>query len=300
MSRMTIGKIRRMKEEGEKFAALTAYDYVTAKLIDEAGIPIILVGDSLGMVVLGYENTIPVRLDDIIYHTRAVVRGASRALIVADMPFMTYQKSPEQALESAGRCIQEGGAQAVKLEGGLPIAPTIEKLVASGIPVMAHIGLTPQSVHQLSGFKVQGKTTADAKRLIEDASAVEEAGAFSVVLETVPAELARLITERLLIPTIGIGAGVDCDGEIQVVSDILGWFTDFLPKHTHRYANLAEAAAEAIGHYANDVAERRFPTEENSYRIEESVLREAGRLRPDDGGASRGAPLPRPGGAGGE
>lgn len=285
MSRITIDEIRRMKEHGEKFAALTAYDYVTAKLVDRAGIPIILVGDSLGMVVLGYENTIPVRLDDIIHHTRAVVRGASRALIVADMPFMTYQKSPEQALENAGRCIQDGGAHAVKLEGGVRIAPTIEKLVRSGIPVMAHIGLTPQSVHQLSGFKVQGKTVVDAKRLIEDASAVEEAGAFSVVLETVPAQLARLITERLSIPTIGIGAGVDCDGEIQVVSDILGWYTDFLPKHTRRYANLAEAAAEAIGRYADDVAKRRFPTEENSYRIEESVLRELAtdRMREDEG-----------------
>ena len=272
--RVTIGDIQGFKERGEKFAALTAYDYVTAKLVDAAGIPIVLVGDSLGMVVLGYENTIPVRLDDVIYHTRAVVRGSSRALVVADMPFMTYQKSPEQALENAGRCIQEGGAQAVKLEGGVRVAGTIERLVASGIPVMAHIGLTPQSVHQLSGFKVQGKTSEAAKRLVDDAIAVEEAGAFSVVLETVPADLARLITKGLAIPTIGIGAGADCDGEIQVVSDILGWFTDFLPKHTRRYADLAEAAAEAISSYAEDVKSRRFPTAENSYSIDDAIVSE--------------------------
>jgi len=272
--RVTIGDIQGFKERGEKFAALTAYDYVTAKLVDAAGIPIVLVGDSLGMVVLGYENTIPVRLDDVIYHTRAVVRGSSRALVVADMPFMTYQKSPEQALENAGRCIQEGGAQAVKLEGGVRVAGTIERLVRSGIPVMAHIGLTPQSVHQLSGFKVQGKTSEAAKRLVEDAIAVEEAGAFSVVLETVPADLARLITDRLAIPTIGIGAGADCDGEIQVVSDILGWFTDFTPKHTRRYADLAEAAGEAISSYAEDVKSRRFPTAENSYSIDDAIVRE--------------------------
>jgi len=271
--RVTIGDIQRMKEEGVKFAALTAYDYVTARLADEAEIPIILVGDSLGMVVLGYENTIPVRLDDIIYHTRAVVRGSTRALIVADMPFMTYRISPEQALENAGRCIQEGGAHGVKLEGGEALTRTISRLVSSGIPVMAHIGLTPQSVHQLSGFKVQGKTLDDAKRLIDDALAVEEAGAFSVVLETVPADLARLITNRLSIPTIGIGAGADCDGEIQVVSDILGWYTDFLPKHTRRYVELAKEAREAIGRYAEDVRERRFPTAENSYTLEASVLR---------------------------
>lgn len=220
--RITTADIRKLKQEGKRFAALTAYDVVTARLVDEAGIPIILVGDSLGMVVLGYENTIPVTLDDILHHTRAVVRGSRNALVVADMPFMTYHTSIAQAMETAGRCIQEGGAQAVKLEGGQPVAESIRAMTRAGIAVMGHIGLTPQSVHQLGGFKVQGKTVAQAERLLDDALAVEEAGAFAIVLECIPAELSRLITARLSIPTIGIGAGPDSDGEIQVISDILG------------------------------------------------------------------------------
>ncbi len=273
MKRVTIADVRRMKEKGERFAALTAYDVVTARLVDEAGIPIILVGDSLGMVVLGYESTIPVTLDAIVHHTRAVARGAQRALVVADLPFMTYHKSAEQALDSAGRCIQEGGAHAVKLEGGRPVAGTIARLTSAGIPVMGHLGLTPQSIHQLGGYKAQGKTAAQAKSLIEDALAVEEAGAFSVVLECVPTELSRLLTERLSIPTIGIGAGPHCDGEIQVVSDVLGWFSDFVPKHARRYAKLAEAAAEAIREYADDVQGGRFPTEKESVSIPADVIR---------------------------
>jgi 3-methyl-2-oxobutanoate hydroxymethyltransferase len=272
MKRVTIADVRRMKENGERFAALTAYDVVTARLVDEAGVPIVLVGDSLGMVVLGYDSTIPVTLDDIIYHTRAVVRGSSNALVVADLPFMTYHKSAEQALDSAGRCIQEGGAQAVKLEGGRPVAGTIARLTAAGIPVMGHLGLTPQSIHQLGGYKAQGKTEAQARVLVEDALAVEAAGAFSVVLECVPAELSRLVTERLAIPTIGIGAGPHCDGEIQVVSDVLGWFSDFVPKHARRYAKLAEAAAEAIRAYADDVQNGRFPTEKESVSISADVI----------------------------
>jgi 3-methyl-2-oxobutanoate hydroxymethyltransferase len=274
MKRVTIADVRRMKENGERFAALTAYDVVTARLVDEAGVPIVLVGDSLGMVVLGYDSTIPVTLDDIIYHTRAVVRGSSNALVVADLPFMTYHKSAEQALDSAGRCIQEGGAQAVKLEGGRPVAGTIARLTAAGIPVMGHLGLTPQSIHQLGGYKAQGKTEAQARVLVEDALAVEAAGAFSVVLECVPAELSRLVTERLAIPTIGIGAGPHCDGEIQVVSDVLGWFSDFVPKHARRYAKLAEAAAEAIRAYADDVQNGRFPTEKESVSIPADVIRQ--------------------------
>jgi 3-methyl-2-oxobutanoate hydroxymethyltransferase len=274
MKRVTIADVRRMKEKGERFAALTAYDVVTARLVDEAGIPIILVGDSLGMVVLGYESTIPVTLDAIVHHTRAVARGAQRALIVADLPFMTYHKSAEQALDSAARCIQEGGAQAVKLEGGRPVAGTIARLTSAGIPVMGHLGLTPQSIHQLGGYKAQGKTAAQAKSLVEDALAIEEAGAFSVVLECVPAELSGLLTERLSIPTIGIGAGPHCDGEIQVVSDVLGWFSDFVPKHAHRYAKLAEAAAEAIREYADDVQGGRFPTEKESVSIPADVIRQ--------------------------
>jgi len=272
MKRITIADVQRMKENGERFAALTAYDVVTARLVDEAGIPIILVGDSLGMVVLGYDSTIPVTLDAIVHHTGAVVRGSQRALVVADLPFMTYHKSAEQALDSAARCIQEGGAQAVKLEGGRPVAGTIARLTSAGIPVMGHLGLTPQSIHQLGGYKAQGKTAVQAKALVEDALAVEEAGAFSVVLECVPAELSRLLTERLSIPTIGIGAGPHCDGEIQVVSDVLGWFSDFVPKHARRYAKLSETAAEAIRAYADDVQSGRFPTGKESVSIPADVI----------------------------
>jgi len=272
--RVTVADIRRMKAKGERFAALTAYDVVTARLVDAAGIPIILVGDSLGVVVLGYDSTIPVTLDAILHHTRAVVRGSQRAMIVADLPFMTYHKSAEQALDSAARCIQEGGAQAVKLEGGRPVAQTIARLTSAGIPVMGHLGLTPQSIHQLGGYKAQGKTAAQAKRLVEDALTVEEAGAFSVVLECVPAELSRLITERLSIPTIGIGAGPGCDAEIQVVSDVLGWFSDFVPKHARQYAKLSDAAAAAIQAYADDVRSGRFPTEKESVSVSEDVVRE--------------------------
>lgn len=281
--RVTTADIRRHKVEGTRFAALTAYDVVTARLADEAGIPILLVGDSLGMVVLGHETTIPVTLDDILHHTRAVVRGSRRALVVADLPFMTYQRSPEQAMENAARCIQSGGAHAVKLEGGRVMEETIRRLVGVGIPVMGHIGLTPQSVHQLGGFKVQGRSAEGAARVVEDALAVERAGAFSVVLECVPAALSRLITERLSIPTIGIGAGPDCDAEIQVVSDILGWFSDFVPKHTRRYAELAAAASDAIREYAADVANRAFPTDAQSFSIDDETLR-AVRARLEEGG----------------
>ncbi len=278
--RTTTAQIRKFKQEGVRFAALTAYDVITARLVDQAGIPIILVGDSLGMVVLGYENTIPVTLDDIIHHTRAVVRGSSQAMVVADLPFMTYHKSAEQALDSAARCMQQGGAQAVKLEGGQVMAPTIRRLTDSGIAVMAHIGLTPQSVNQLGGFKVQGKTKQQALQLMGDALAVQEAGAFSVVLECVPAELAHLITQRLTIPTIGIGSGPDCDAEIQVVSDILGWFTDFQPKHTKRFATLADQAKQAIDQYVAEVKEQTFPTQDHSYTINEEVVREVAEVFP--------------------
>ena len=272
--RVTTSHIQKLKAEGKRFAALTAYDVITARLVDQAGIPIILVGDSLGMVVLGYENTIPVTLDDIVHHTRAVVRGSAKAMVVADLPFMTYHKSAEQALESAARCMQQGGAQAVKLEGGRVMAPTIRRLTESGIAVMAHIGLTPQSVNQLGGFKAQGKTKQQALQVMEDALAVQEAGAFSVVLECVPAALANLITQRLQIPTIGIGSGPDCDAEIQVVSDILGWFTEFQPKHTKRYAHLAEDAKLAIGHYATEVSDRTFPTQAHGFTMDEEVVRD--------------------------
>jgi len=271
--RVTIADIRKYKEKGERFAAITAYDVVTARLVDEAGIPLILVGDSLGMVVLGYDSTIPVTLDDIIHHTRAVVRGSQRALIVADLPFMTYQKSAEQALESAGRCLQEGGAQAVKLEGGRAVAATVARLTEAGIPVMGHLGLTPQSIHQLGGFKAQGKSVERARELLEDALALQGAGAFAIVLECVPAELSKLITERLAIPTVGIGAGPHCDAEIQVVSDTLGWFSDFVPKHARQFAKLADVAASALREYVGEVKAGTFPTAKESVSVSEDVIR---------------------------
>jgi 3-methyl-2-oxobutanoate hydroxymethyltransferase len=270
--RVTTSDIRRLKTEGKRFVALTAYDAVTARILDEVGVPLLLVGDSLGMVVLGYENTIPVTLADILHPTRAVVRGSRRALVVADMPFMTYQRSVDQALENAGRCIQEGGAQAVKLEGGRTMEDTIARLVAVGIPVLGHVGLTPQSVHQLGGFKVQGKTLEAARRLVEDAEAVERSGAFAIVLECIPAEIARVITERLTIPTLGIGAGLFCDAEIQVSSDILGWQPDFSPKHTRPYAKLAETASSAIRSFQEDVTTGRFPTEKESFSVPDAVV----------------------------
>jgi len=270
--RVTIDQIRKKKAKGERFAALTAYDVVTARLVDEAGVPLILVGDSLGMVVLGYDSTIPVTLDDIIHHTRAVVRGSRKALVVADLPFMTYHKNAEQALDSAGRCLQEGGAQAVKLEGGRTIAPTVARLTGAGIPVMGHLGLTPQSIHQLGGFKAQGKDVARAQELLDDAVALEEAGAFAIVLECVPTQLSKVITERLSIPTVGIGAGPFCDAEIQVVSDTLGWFSDFVPKHAKQFAKLADAAAEALGQYVEEVEAGSFPTEKESVSVSEDVI----------------------------
>jgi len=269
--RITVSEIQRMKERNERIAALTAYDYATARIVDEAGVPLVLVGDSLGMVVLGYENTIPVRLDDILHHTRAVTRGCRRALVVADMPFMTYA-TIDAALENAARCIQEGAAQAVKLEGGRSVAGTIARVTSAGIPVMAHIGLTPQSVHQLGGFKGQGRSLEQAKRLLDDAAAVEEAGAFSIVLECIPVELARLLTDRLAIPTIGIGAGPHCDGEIQVISDILGLVPDFIPRHTKQYAQLGDAIREAVDRYAEEVRTGEFPTQAQSTTMDRQVL----------------------------
>jgi len=270
--RVTTSEIRGMKEKGERIAALTAYDYLTARLVDESGVPLVLVGDSLGMVFLGYETTIPVRLSEVLHHTKAVTRGCRNALVVADMPFMTYHISEGQALENAARLIQEGGAHAVKLEGGCAMAPTVTRLVQSGIPVMGHIGLTPQSVHQFGGFKVQGKSVEQARNLIDDARALEDAGAFSIVLECIPAKLSQIITRRLQIPTIGIGAGPDCDGEIQVISDLLGLVTDFIPKHAKRYARLADEIRSALGRYVSDVTSRAFPTEKESFSIDPAVL----------------------------
>jgi 3-methyl-2-oxobutanoate hydroxymethyltransferase len=248
-----------MKARGERIAALTAYDYTSAQIIDAAGLPFILVGDTLGMVVLGEDTTLPVTLDQIIYHARAVARGSRRALVVGDMPFMTYQISPEEALRNAARLMQDAKVGAVKLEGGVEMAPTIERLVKTGIPVCGHLGYTPQSTHTLGGPRIQGRTVADAATLIADAEALEAAGVFAVVLELVPASLSAEITRRLSMPTIGIGAGPDCDGEIQVFHDVFGLYTDFQPRHTRRYANLAEQIQSAAERYREDVASRAFP-----------------------------------------
>jgi 3-methyl-2-oxobutanoate hydroxymethyltransferase len=272
--RVTINQIKEMKQKGEKISMLTAYDYVTSKIVDEAGIPLILVGDSLGMVVLGYESTIPVTIEEMLHHTKAVVRGTKKALIVGDMPFMTYHISTEDALKNAARFIQEAGAQAVKLEGGVNVAEKVQRIVECGIPVMGHIGLTPQSINQLGGHKIQGKTPEAAARLLEDARALEKAGAFAIVLETVPAPLAALITQKVSIPTIGIGAGSECDGQVQVINDILGSFTDFVPKHAKQYAKLIGIMSSAVTEYRNEVQSGKFPTEAQSFPMDESVLAE--------------------------
>ena len=272
--RVTIGQIREMKQKGEKITMLTAYDYVTAKIIDEVGIPLILVGDSLGMVVLGYESTIPVTMEEMLHHTKAVVRGTKNALVVGDMPFMTYHVSVEDAMRNAGRFIQEAGCQAVKVEGGVAVAEKVKRIVQCGIPVMGHIGLTPQSINQLSGHRIQGKSPEAAARLLQDAMALEEAGAFAIVLETMPTALSALITQKLSIPTIGIGAGNGCDGQVQVINDILGSFTDFVPKHTKQYAKLADVMRKAIGDYYAEVKDGSFPTEKQSFKMDESILDE--------------------------
>lgn len=272
--RVSLRDIQKMKRRGERIPMLTAYDYTSAQIADAAGVPLLLVGDSLGSVVLGHETFTAVTLDDILHHARPVVRGAKRALVVADLPFMTYQLSPEQALANAGRLIQEGGAQAVKLEGGAAMAPTIRRIVSAGIPVMAHLGFTPQSVNQI-GQRVQGKTATAARKILDDALAVQEAGAFAVVLELVPAPLARAITERLKIPTIGIGAGAGCDGQVQVLHDLLGLFTDHVPRHAGRYLNGAELIRDAIARYAADVGAGAFPGPEHSSDMDEEALRAA-------------------------
>ncbi|MDP6102128.1 MAG: 3-methyl-2-oxobutanoate hydroxymethyltransferase [Dehalococcoidia bacterium] len=272
--RITISDIREMKSKGEKIPMLTAYDYTSASIVDAAGVPVILVGDTLGQVVLGYDSTLPVTMDEMIHHTKAVARGTKRALIVGDMPFMSYQASITEAMHNAGRFLQEGGAQTVKLEGGVNMAPTVRHMVSSGIPVMGHIGLTPQSVNQMGGYKVQGRSLKAAVHLMEDARALEEAGAFAMVLECVPASLAKLITERVGIPTIGIGAGKECDGQVQVFHDMLGLFTDFVPKHAKQYANLGETISSAVSEYISEVIDQSFPSREHIYHIKEEILAE--------------------------
>jgi 3-methyl-2-oxobutanoate hydroxymethyltransferase len=274
MARVTIDELRAMKGRGEKIAMLTAYDYPTARILDEAGVPIVLVGDSLGMVVLGYDSTLPVTMEEMIHHTRAVVRGTQRTHVVFDMPFMSYQAGIEDALRNAGRAVKESGAQSVKLEGGVHMAETVRRLVEVGIPVMGHIGLTPQSVNQLSGFRVQGKTPAAAVHVLNDARALEQAGAYAIVLETIPSPLAQIITSKVSVPTIGIGAGPHCDGQVQVIHDFLGLYGEFVPKHSRQYVHLAKEISQAVRQYLDDVREGAFPTAKESFTMDESVLAE--------------------------
>ncbi|MCL0056354.1 3-methyl-2-oxobutanoate hydroxymethyltransferase [Dehalococcoidia bacterium] len=272
--RITINQLMEMKRKGEKFCMLTAYDYPTARFVDGAGVPIILVGDSLGMVMLGYESTIPVTMEEMIHHTRAVSRGARNALVVGDMPFMTYHTSIEDALRNAGRFLQEGGAQAVKLEGGETVAEKVRHIVASGIPVMGHLGYTPQSTYQLGGPSAIGKSAEAARQLLRDARALDEAGVFSIVLELVPAPLAKLVTEKIGVPTIGIGAGKHCDGQVQVINDLLGLSADFVPKHARQYARLADIIKSAIAEYLAEVKAGSFPVPEHSPTMDEGILAE--------------------------
>ncbi len=271
VTRVSVQDIKAFKRRGERFPMLTAYDFATAKVLDAAGIPILLVGDSLGMVVMGLETTLPVTVDIIIHHANAVVRGTERALIVADMPFLSYQVSVEDALRNAGRLIQEGGAQAVKLEGGSEIAEAVKRIVQAGIPVMGHLGLTPQSVNQLGGFRVQAKTNDTIRKLVDDARALEAAGAFAIVLECVPSPAAKLVTQAVGVPTIGIGAGLDCDGQVQIISDLLHLIPGSIPKHARAYVDVSELVRQGVEEFAAEVRSGAFPTEQQSFALPKGV-----------------------------
>ena len=268
----TVATLQQQKLNGDKITMLTAYDYSTAKLVDECGVNTILVGDSLGMVMLGYEDTLSVTMEDMIHHTAAVTRGAKNALVVGDMPFMSYQTSVYDAVVNAGRLMKEGRCQAVKLEGGASVCPQIKAITEASIPVVAHIGLTPQSFNAFGGFKVQGKSEADARRLIEEAKAVEAAGAFAIVLECIPAKLAKLITESVSIPTIGIGAGADCDGQVLVYQDMLALFSDFKPKFVKHFANAGEVMKQGFTEYIKEVKEGTFPAAEHTFKIADDII----------------------------
>lgn len=268
----TVATLQAQKDSHDKITMLTAYDYSTAKLMDEAGINMLLVGDSLGMVMLGYEDTLPVTMEDMIHHTKAVSRGAKNAFVVGDMPFMSYQTSIYDAVYNAGRLMKEGRCHAVKLEGGMSVCPQIKAIVEAGIPVVGHIGLTPQSVNALGGFKVQGKSEEAARKLIEEAKAVEAAGAFSIVLECVPAKLAELITASLRIPTLGIGAGVHCDGQILIYQDMLALFSDFTPKFAKQFANVGSLMKQAFADYIKETKEGAFPGPEHGFKIDDEVI----------------------------
>ncbi|EIW19173.1 MULTISPECIES: 3-methyl-2-oxobutanoate hydroxymethyltransferase [Pelosinus] len=270
--KITTTVIQQRKIEGKAITMLTAYDFSTAKFLDDAQIDMLLVGDSLGNVILGYDSTLPVTMEDMIHHGKAVCRGAKKAMVVVDMPFMSYQVSAEQAVANAGRIMKETGAQAVKLEGGSEIAEAVKKIVTAGIPVVGHLGLTPQSVHSLGGFKVQGKEEIGAQKLLNDAKILEENGAFAVVLECVPALLAQKVTQQLNIPTIGIGAGVHCDGQVLVINDLLGLYPGFTPKFVKQYAVLHAAIAQAVADYKKEVTEKKFPAAEHSFKISDGIL----------------------------
>ncbi|TFG09586.1 3-methyl-2-oxobutanoate hydroxymethyltransferase [Candidatus Thorarchaeota archaeon] len=283
LARKTTHKIQLMKEKGQKIVMLTAYDAPTAKILSECGVDIILVGDSVGNSLLGYESTIPVTLDDVIHHCAAVKRGGPKSLIVGDMPFMSYKVSIEQALENCGRMLQEGGAEAVKIEGAGRVLPTVEAIVDAGIPVMGHIGLTPQSIFELGGYRVQGRTADKAEVLVEQAKQLESAGAFSLVIELVPTETAKLITEAVNIPTIGIGAGPHCDGQVLVLWDMLGLFEEFKPKFVKKYADIRSVIVNAVREYSDDVRQGKFPDADHSFEMsEEESGRLYGRIKPND------------------
>lgn len=280
--KVTTLTLRQKKERGEPITMLTAYDYPTALALDKAGVDSILVGDSLAMVVLGYDTTLPVTMDEMLHHARAVARGAKAPLLVGDMPFMSYQASVKEAVRNAGRFLQQGGMDAIKLEGGRERVPAIRAIVEAGIPVMGHLGLTPQSVHQLGGFRAQGKTAPAAQRLLEDAFRLEDAGCFSLVLEAVPARLAEYISKRISIPTIGIGAGGGCDGQVLVTHDLVGLFDRFTPKFVKKYANLHVAMQEAFGSYINDVRAHKFPAEEHTVDMSDDEWQNFLRFASDD------------------
>jgi 3-methyl-2-oxobutanoate hydroxymethyltransferase len=266
--KITLTRLRRMKAQGSKITMLTAYDYTLARIVDEMGIDTILVGDSLGMVMLGYENTLPVTMDDMVHHTRAVTRGVKRAMVIADMPFMSYQVTVSEAVANAGRLMKEGRAEAVKLEGGSEVLEQVKAMTKVGIPVQGHLGLTPQSLHQMGGYRVQGKSESAARTILEEAVDLEEAGAFSLILECVPHNLAAKIASTLKIPVIGIGAGPGCDGQVLVLQDMLGLFQDIHPRHVKRYADLHGEMARAIGDYVKEVRSGEFPTMEHSFEMD--------------------------------
>lgn len=268
----TITTFKDAKKQGKKLTMLTAYDYSTAKLFDEAGVDSMLVGDSLGMTMLGYDSTLPVTMEDMIHHTKAVVRGAKNALVVGDMPYMSYHLSVQQAVENAGRFIKEAGAQAVKLEGGAAFCPEIEAMTRASIPVVGHLGLTPQSINAFGGFKVQGKSEEAARKIIEDAQALEAAGAFAIVLECVPAKLAEIITAKVAVPTIGIGAGAGCDGQVLVYQDMLGMYDNFTPKFVRKFAEVGTLIKQGVQEYCAAVQDSSFPAAEHTFKIDEEVL----------------------------